>query len=336
MKASVVIPVYNKAPFLKECMDSVLAQTFTDIEVIAVDDRSTDDSMEILRSYTDPRLKVIQMERNSGPGLAAQVGHDAAQGEYIIRVDADDIQHPDRIAKQIAFMDRHPSIGVSGTAMQRLNNRSLMMPPHTDQACRAAAIFIVPVLQPSMILRREVLLRNGVKYEEHWPRYGEDWLLLLRLFPHTEFANLPDILVTYREGGISSGRDTQDMHLLFRAAFKAFALPTPTTEELHLHGMIVKHFHHPPDAAAIRKFHGWLGHLKEWNDRNRIFAKKEFDGRLAAAWTELFYFLPPFGPGPVWEYLRLKGEFSFARLYYMIRTLDLRPDRSKFSRARRV
>ena len=336
MKASVVVPVYNKAPYLKECLDSVLAQTFKEMEVIAVDDRSTDESLQILRSYSDPRLKVIQMDRNSGPGLAAQAGHDAARGEYIIRVDADDIQDPQRFERQIAFMDADPAIGVSGTAMQRLNNRSLMMPPLTDEACRAASIFVVPVLQPSMILRREVLVKHNVRYEKEWPRYGEDWLLLLKLFPHTRFANLPQILVTYREGGISTGRDTHDMHLLFRAAFEAFGLPAPSIEELHSHSMIVKHFHAPPDRAAIRRFHAWLQQLKDRNDRDKIFSKKEFDQRLASAWTELFHFLPPFGPGPVMEYIRLKGDLSLAKLYYMLRTLKLRPDHKGFSRARRV
>lgn len=336
MKASVVIPVYNKAPFLKECLDSVLGQSFGDMEVIAVDDRSTDESLAILRSYTDPRLKVIEMDSNSGPGLAAQAGHDAAKGEYIIRVDADDIQHPERFAKQIAFMESQPSIGISGTAMQRLNNRSLMMPPLTDAACRAAAIFIVPVLQPSMILRREVLVQYNIRYGTDWPRYGEDWLLMLRLFPHTRFANLDEILVTYREGGISSGRDTDDMHLIYRAAFQALRLPDPTTDELHLHSMIVKHFHEPPNAAAIRRFREWLDRLGAWNARNAIFDPKEFNDRLRAAWTELFYFLPPFGIGPVLEYIKLKGELDPVRIYYLLRTLKLRADHGNFSRARRV
>ena len=90
MKASVVIPVYNKAPFLKECLESVFAQSFQAFEVIAVDDASTDGSLDVLRSCTDPRLRIIELERNVGPGGAAQRAMDAAQGEYILRVDADD------------------------------------------------------------------------------------------------------------------------------------------------------------------------------------------------------------------------------------------------------
>ena len=91
MKVSVVIPVFNKAPYLKACLDSVFAQSFQDFEVVAVDDASTDDSLAILRSCADPRLRIMRNERNMGPGAAAQRAMDAATGEYIIRVDADDI-----------------------------------------------------------------------------------------------------------------------------------------------------------------------------------------------------------------------------------------------------
>ncbi|MDQ3100508.1 MAG: glycosyltransferase, partial [Bacteroidota bacterium] len=310
MKASVVIPVYNKAPYLKECLDSVLGQSFTDIEVIAIDDCSTDESLQILRNYQDPRLKVFSMPKNSGPGLAAQAAHDRASGEYIIRVDADDIQHPERFAKQIAFMDSDPTIGISGTAMQRLHNRSLMMPPLNDKTCRANAIFVVPVLQPTMILRRNVIVQHSIRYDPSWPYYGEDWLLMLLLFPHTRFANLDEVLVTYREGGISSTRSTLDMHVLFREAFKAFGLPEPTSEELDLHCMIVKHFKDPPNSGTIKDFRQWLEHLRTWNRTHSKFDRIAFENRLDQAWKELFYFLPPFGPDPVWAYLKAGGRLD--------------------------
>ncbi|HQX31586.1 MAG TPA: glycosyltransferase family A protein, partial [Flavobacteriales bacterium] len=115
MKVSVVVPVYNKAPFLRECFESIFAQSFTDLEVIAVDDASTDNSLDVLRSFTDPRLRVLSNPTNKGPGVTAQHAMDQAEGEYIIRVDADDILLPHRFKEQIAFMDAHPEIGISGT-----------------------------------------------------------------------------------------------------------------------------------------------------------------------------------------------------------------------------
>ncbi|MBK6831554.1 MAG: glycosyltransferase family 2 protein [Flavobacteriales bacterium] len=108
MKVSVVIPVYNKAPFLKECFDSVFGQTFSDFELIAVDDRSTDGSLAGLRRHAGSTPAVIELERNLGPAGCAQRGFDAATGEYIVRMDADDVMFPERIAKQVAFMDANP------------------------------------------------------------------------------------------------------------------------------------------------------------------------------------------------------------------------------------
>jgi glycosyltransferase involved in cell wall biosynthesis len=114
MKVSVVVPVYNKAPYLREAFDTIFGQTFHDMEVISVDDRSTDDSLSILRSFTDPRLRIIALEHNLGPSGAVQRGMDAALGEYIVRMDADDLMDPRRVERQVAYMDSEPLVGASG------------------------------------------------------------------------------------------------------------------------------------------------------------------------------------------------------------------------------
>ncbi len=329
MKASVVIPVYNKSPYLRECLDSVFDQTFSEFELIAVDDRSTDDSLEILRSYTDPRLKVIALAKNSGPGLAAQAGHDAATGEYIIRCDADDVQHPERFARQIAFMDEHPEIGVSGSPMRLLNAGALRTRPLEKETLRAMLVFGVPVFQPTMILRRSVLVEHGVRYDPSWPFYGEDWLLKLRLFPHTQYGNLPECLVSYREGGISQGRKTEDLHYLYRHVFRTFGLGEPTQEQLDIHCYAIKHFRLPPVADSVKAFRQWLDTLERWNERTGLFHPVAFHDLLEDAWHGLFHYLMPYGPGPVWAYLRAGGKLDPKRFYYMIRTLRLlRPLRS--------
>ncbi len=118
MKVSVMMPVYNKADFLREAVESILHGTFTDLELICVDDKSTDGSLGLLRSIPDPRLRIVELAENSGPGRAANAGMEAAQGEYIVRMDADDIAVPERIALQVAFMDAHPEIGASGGQLQ--------------------------------------------------------------------------------------------------------------------------------------------------------------------------------------------------------------------------
>jgi glycosyltransferase involved in cell wall biosynthesis len=210
MKVSVVIPVHNKAPYLRECLDSVFAQTFSDFEVIAVDDRSTDDSLAVLRSYTDPRLQVVVQERNGGPATAVRTAMDRAKGEYIIRMDADDVAMPERFAAQVDFMDAHPDIGISGSRVVELHDptaeRSVLL---DADALLAESFFTVPVFQPTAIYRRSVLVAYGLAFQPEWPRIGEDWLFYVHASAVTRFGNIDRALVRRYLGPTSS---TQDCH----------------------------------------------------------------------------------------------------------------------------
>ena len=126
MRVSVIIPVYNKAPFLREAVDSILNGTFTDMEVIAVDDKSTDESLAILKSITDTRMRIIELPQNLGPAGAANAGMDAATGEYIVRMDADDIALPQRFAVQVDAMRRQPELILLGSAFQYVDKNLYM------------------------------------------------------------------------------------------------------------------------------------------------------------------------------------------------------------------
>src|SRR5690606_41310835 len=108
MKVSVVIPVYNKAPFLRACLDSMFAQSFTDMEVIAEDDASTDDSLAVLRTYDDPRRRVEVLVQNRGPAGAAAHAMPLARGAYIVRVDADDVRMPERVRRRAPWLAAQP------------------------------------------------------------------------------------------------------------------------------------------------------------------------------------------------------------------------------------
>lgn len=336
MKASVVVPVFNKAPFLRECLDSVFAGSFGAFEVIAVDDRSTDDSLAILRSYADPRLRIIALEHNVGPGLAAQTGMDAAQGEYILRVDADDVQSPDRFAKQIAFMDAHPEVGVSGGALEMMDGGEVRRRPADDVECRVELLFGVAVRQPTMVLRRSVLLRHGIRFMEAWPRYGEDWMLQVDAAAHTRFANLPDVLTRYRwgAGSTSHGRDRiVELKELFRHAFTGLGFPEPSEEELVLHLITAKLFERPLDARTVKAFRQWLDVIVQRNAQVRALDPVVLQRRCDRAWEELFHFLPAFGWRACWAYWRAGGRLTPARTYYLLRSFMVPSNKRNHPRA---
>ena len=118
LSVTVAIPMYNAAPHLRECLDSVLAQTFRDFELLIVDDGSTDDSVDIVRSYTDPRIRLLLNRHDYIGSLNLLLCE--ARGKYIARMDADDVMVPQRLALQFAYMEAHPDVDLLGGNMVTL------------------------------------------------------------------------------------------------------------------------------------------------------------------------------------------------------------------------
>ena len=117
-RVSILMPVYNVAPYLREAMDSILNQTFEDFELIILDDCSPDNSTEILDTYTDPRIVRYRGEKNVGLSNVLNIGMDMARGEFIARMDSDDLSTPERLAVQVAYLETHPDVVLCSCGMQ--------------------------------------------------------------------------------------------------------------------------------------------------------------------------------------------------------------------------
>ena len=113
-KVTAVIPVYNREKYLRGAIESILAQTFTDFELLVIDDGSTDGSREAIRSYHDPRIRLMCNETNQGIPKTRNRGIQFARGEYLAFLDSDDWAYPERLAKQVAFLDSHPDYAAVG------------------------------------------------------------------------------------------------------------------------------------------------------------------------------------------------------------------------------
>lgn len=319
MKVSVVIPVFNKAPWLRASIGSVLRQSFSDLEVIAVDDASTDDSLAVLRSFDDPRLRIIALGRNLGPAGAAQRGHDAATGAYIARADADDELEPQRIERQVAFMEAHPEVGASGSFMRILGRDELRTALLADADIRAWSLFRIPIYQPTAIYRRNVLLEAGVCYVDEWPRYGEDWLFQHRLLRATRLANLPEPLVRYRLGdqNASAQRDVFEGLRGIMAQVLAFHGLPHGPEELrhHLHAMgAFPQPLRPADVAGLRRY---LRALAASASAAGLADAAALQRAMHGAWDALAFQLPRFGWRAALAYLIRDGRPSLAKWRYL-------------------
>ena len=322
MRVSVLIPVYNKATFVKEAIDSVLADPFQDFEIVAVDDRSTDGSLDVLRSIRDTRMRVITLPKNLGPAGAANAGLDACTGEYIVRLDADDINAPGRLQKQVAYMDAHAEVGASSGWLQLFGAEDVAWKfPLSDEECKAQLLFSVPVSQGASIIRRAVLERHHLRYDPTWPRVGEDWCFWARLAPFTRFGNLDEPLVLYRRGeqNISHGTDKVRTHrVILRTVFDLLGIEAGE-DDITTHLMALTYFENAPDATAVRRLHDWLEHLLVLNRQRGLFPREAFERSTKAHWDRLFHYLPKYGAGASIAHLRLSGRWPLDRLIYLFK-----------------
>ena len=317
---SVLIPVYNKAPFLRDCLDSVYGQTFQDFEIVAVDDASTDNSLALLKAEHDARLRIIALPRNLGPAGAANAGIEACRGEYIVRLDADDLAVPERLAQQVAYMDAHPEVGASGGWLQLFGARDRTWKfPLTDDDCKAQLLFSVPVSQGASIMRRSVLEAHGLRYDPGWPRVGEDWLFWTRMAKVARFGNLDGSVTLYRRGGqnISHGRDKLEDHaVLLRDILAWFGIPH-TAADIDLHLMALRLFRHPPTGERVSALRNWLDSLIAFNSAHGVFPQGAFEKRVEQAWSALFHPLADRSPAAALKHMRISGTTG-PKLRYLL------------------
>ncbi|WP_165043907.1 glycosyltransferase family 2 protein [Dysgonomonas sp. ZJ709] len=200
---SIVMPVYNAQEYLCQSIDSIIQQTFTDFELIIVDDGSTDKSAEIISDYKDPRIHHILNEHNFIQSL--NNGITAAVGKYIARMDADDIMLPKRLQLQYEFMENNPNVDISGSWMQSFGQREYVMKNATDhQGILCQAILHSPLYHPTIIMKRSIIhsfpfLDNVSQLYNEKYTYAEDYHCWIELIKKgSVFANIPEVLVKYR------------------------------------------------------------------------------------------------------------------------------------------
>ena len=197
---TVLMPVHNGARYLGEAMGSILSQTFSDFELLVVDDGSTDATSSIVGACTDPRLAVHRNGRNLGLIASLNWGLDNARSEYIARMDADDVALPTRLQRQVDFLRRSPGIGLCGTWFRMLGGarRHAVRPPTGADDMAARLFHESPLAHPSVMFRRALFDRHRLRYSSEFP-HAEDFELWTRVARVTELANVPEVLLLYRQ-----------------------------------------------------------------------------------------------------------------------------------------
>jgi glycosyltransferase involved in cell wall biosynthesis len=193
--------VFNGEKYLRQAIASILTQTFGDFELLIVDDGSTDRTGEIVRSYRDPRLRLIENGRNLGLSRSLNSAIAQARGRYIARLDADDVAEPARFEQQVRFLERHGDVAVVGcqyhiiAADGRITGHRRV--PCSDIEIRWMLDFCTPFAHSSVMMRRQALQQEPGPYDESL-FYAMDYDLWIRLAERGRLANLGDVLLRWR------------------------------------------------------------------------------------------------------------------------------------------
>ena len=211
-RVSVLMPVYNGEKYLAQALESIEAQTFTDYEIICVDDGSTDRSAEVLQAWQDERLRVIRQE-NGGVVSALNTGLRHCRGEYIARMDCDDIAEPGRLELQVVFLDQHRDVVAAGSFMKIIDAAGKVVDswhiPASPQRMQQRLYLMPPLFHPTVMFRRQPARKCG-DYPD--VKHVEDYALWMRLARVGKLANIPETLLQYRvhSGNVSeTARATQ-------------------------------------------------------------------------------------------------------------------------------
>jgi len=198
---TVLLPVYNAEKYLQESVDSILGQTYRNLEIMAIDDGSTDSSPALLSGVSDERMNVVTNPQNLGLIRTLNRGIPLAKGKYIVRADADDICLPTRVEKQVAFMEANPDVGISGTGFGTFSDENAL----TENGCFSSDhneilfkhLYQIHLMHGTSIWRKSVFIENDLQFDPDFS-HAEDYDLFDRAGQITRLSNIPDVLYHIR------------------------------------------------------------------------------------------------------------------------------------------
>lgn len=195
---SIITSVYNCEKYIAEMINSILAQTYTDWELIIFDDASTDNTWNIVSQFQDSRIKKFKNMENQGLTVNLNQALKIANGEYIARIDGDDVAYPRRLEKQVEFMNEYSDVVLSGCWMKSIGSKEFIMQKAVDcDVLKINLLFNVIVFHPCFIMRRSILKQYDIKYNEQL-KCAQDYDMEYQLSRYGKIKNIPEVLMKYR------------------------------------------------------------------------------------------------------------------------------------------
>jgi len=310
---SVVMSVYNSEKYLKEAIESILNQTYTNFEFIIVNDGSTDNSLDIIQEYMkkDERIVLISRE-NKGLPYSLNEGIEKAKGKYIARMDADDISLPTRFEEQVRFMEENEEVGVCGTSVLDIDTGDKWILTSKDNELKVQLLFSSVFAHPSVMIRKELFDSYSLSYDVNY-RQSQDFELWTRMSEYTKFANLKKQLLKYRvlDDSITrkSDQDIDKRYIVIKSIFEKYLkkLNVKNTEkENRLHFNLTVNNRIKESKIDFQILNNYFKKIENANKEVKLFDTLELKKVLGKKWLWNLYYTK-----------NIKGVFS-SYLFYGI------------------
>jgi len=293
-KVTVFIPVYNREQYVGEAIESILAQTFSDFEILLVDDGSTDASVEKIRSFSDPRIRLVSNEKNLGIPKTRNKGIELARGQYMAMLDSDDRAYPNRLEKQVAFLDNHPEHAQVGSWCRMMDQdgrplKKIKRQPELSDDIHAQFLFRCAMSNRSIMARTAILKEYG--YRNDFPRC-QDYELHVRLTKHYKVGNIPECLVYGRihpqqiTGQTPDLGDTKKQEIIGSQLQELGVTFSVGDFHPHLTLSRMRKSEFIPDTDYLTWARAWLLRLQQANKRTLRYAEPAFSNALGEKWLQ--------------------------------------------------
>lgn len=275
-QVSVILPVYNTEKYIAEAVRSILNQTFSDFELLVINDASTDKTLDVLSQFVDPRIKIISNDVNLKVVKTLNKGLRLAKGRFIARMDADDIAHPKRFEKQLLYFKQHPEIDIINTWVQTFGSENNVLRAATNhELIKARLLFLNPITHPAVMFRRDAFTKNNLCYNEEFVN-AEDYGLWVAAIDKIKFAAIPELLFKYRvhDNNVSvlksSNQSILDkMHYkIYSAFFEKLGIGEVTNDELLMHRNLGLSKLDDIDFKSFKNYILWLKRIMLANNRS--------------------------------------------------------------------
>ena len=291
-RVTVLMPAYNCKAYLAEAIETILGQSYCDFEFLIIDDGSSDGSDTLLSSYArrDRRIVAVFNKANTGLIGALNRGLALARGEYVARMDADDISRSTRLEKQVAFLDSHPNVDVCGCWLQLFgdSDNTVWSYPEDHRTIRCLLLFHSSMPHATVMFRRSVFFDHHLHYDAGY-EHAEDYALWVKASEYIRFANIPEVLYLYRRSGdnvtLTRGQEKMaTMSRIRREQLRRLGIEFGE-DEFALHELISA-WGFQPSQVFVRGTESWLYKLRAANNISHMYPEPEFSALLGTKWFE--------------------------------------------------